>query len=284
MLTRIKDAEFDIIYVAREEIDKRDFIDAVKELDIALIATYGPAFPTSISDLLKHLNSQPKTAVFAGNVFPESNIELRSRKIDFKKNSLETIKGFVIGNHSNETGIVYCLSNKKVDQVRSLLKKARIPAERYGGENSSKNEKEQALKSFNNDAQQCILVSNLTLPTKKITRKDVRFAVHIDPPRSLEEYRDQISFLGLDGLPATSIIIWDDYDFQKYHDMLEKSKISKGTRLEKSTLLMNMRDYCNTPDCLRCYLLDYFSKDHSKNVEPCGICTNCKNNRNRRNW
>lgn len=279
VLTRIKSGEFGIIYVAREEIGNPYFIDAVKNLNITLIATYGSAFPTSISELLNRLSNHPKTAVFSSEDFPRANIELRSHEIHFKQEQIEIINGFVVGSHSNETGIVYCLSNKSVDRVFSLLKSADIQAVRYGGTDSTWVEKDEALESFNNEAHRCILVSNLTLPTDKISRNDIRFTVHYDPPRSLEEYRNQISSLGLDGCPAISIVLWDDYIFGNYQGMIENdNRIDNKQRLQEAKLLMEMRDYCNTLYCLRCFLVDHFSKNQSRKVEPCGICTNCKKN------
>ena len=277
VLERIKSHEFGIVYVAREEIDNPLFIDAVEKLNITLIATYDSAFPTSILKLLERLSTSPRTTVFASNAFPNPNIELRSRELDYGKNAIEIIKGFVIGNHGHETGIIYCLSNKSVDKVYSLLQRANINAVRYGGKDSSWDEKNEALELFNDDTEQCVLVTNLTLPTNMIHRDDIRFAIHHEPPKSLEEYRSQISFLGADGLPATSILIWSHYMLDEYQGMIESdNKIDNKTRLQKSKLLKELRSYCSTMRCLQCYLMDYFGTAQSNDMEPCGICTTCK--------
>lgn len=228
---------------------------------LALTATADEKTRADISIQLKMNNPQ----IFISS-FDRPNI---SYKITDRINEVKQLKDFIDSNHKDDTGIVYCLSRRKVEKIASELKAHGFNAYAYhAGMDSSQRAKIQ--KKFN--VQENIIIVATIAFGMGIDKPNVRFVAHLDLPKSIEGYYQETGRAGRDGESANAWMIYGLQDVMKLSQMLENSDAKESYKKVASAKLDAMLSMCESLSCRRQSILEYFGEAQTK---PCGNCDTC---------
>lgn len=173
--------------------------------------------------------------------------------------------------HKNESGIVYCFSRKQVEAVADFLQSKKIQALPYhAGLNDAQRTKNQ--NQFLKD--ECkIIVATLAFGMG-INKPNVRYVVHFDLPKSLEQYYQEIGRAGRDGKPAHALLLFSRADIRKIQFFWEEKEGSE--RLMAEEQLSKMLEYAETYECRRKKLLSHFGENYICDLKlgckSCDIC------------
>ena len=233
--------------------------------DLPVIALTATATPKVQQDIQRNL--QMEDADVFKSSFNRKNLyyEVRPKK-DIKKQLIR-----FANQHKGKSGIVYCLSRKKVEEIAELLKVNGFRAAPYHAGLDSAVRMQNQDDFLNEDSD--IIVATIAFGMG-IDKPDVRFVVHYDTPKSLEGYYQETGRGGRDGLEGHCLM------FYSYNDILKLEKFSKDKpvteRDNAKLLLQEISSYAETSVCRRRQLLHYFGESYDKD---CGFCDNCKNPR-----
>ncbi|HAC73085.1 MAG TPA: ATP-dependent DNA helicase RecQ, partial [Porphyromonadaceae bacterium] len=229
---------------------------------VALTATATPKVQHDIQKTLGMLDA----AVFKSS-FNRSNLYYEVRKKTDKVDK-EIIK--YILSQGTKSGIVYCLSRKKVDDFAQILQANDIRALPYHAGMDA------ATRSANQDAflmeQADVIVATIAFGMG-IDKPDVRYVIHYDIPKSLEGYYQETGRSGRDGGEGKCIAFYSSKDLQKLERFMQGKPVSEQ-EIGKQ-LLLETAAYAETSVCRRKMLLHYFGEDY--NEPNCGNCDNCLN-------
>ena len=238
----------------------REIIGQIRKAPI--IALTATATPKVQSDIQKNLGMQD------AKVFKSSfNRENLYYEIRDKSNPKRDIIKFIKEN-AGKSGIVYCLSRKKVEEIAQLLTINGIKALPYHAGMDA------ASRAHNQDAflmeEVDVIVATIAFGMG-IDKPDVRFVIHYDIPKSLEGYYQETGRAGRDGREGQCIA------FYSYKDILRLEKFMQGKPISEQEigkqLLMETVSYAESNQCRRKILLNYFGEDYPQ--ENCGMCDNC---------
>ena len=232
---------------------------------IALTAT---ATPKVQIDIQKNLQME-EADVFISS-FNRKNLyyEVRPKK-ETKKQLIKFLK-----EHKGKSGIIYCLSRKKVEEIAQLINVNGFKAAPYhAGLEPDVRMKNQD--DFLNEEVD-IIVATIAFGMG-IDKPDVRFVVHYDVPKSLEGYYQETGRGGRDGLEGVCLMFYSHNDLSK----LEKFNKDKPVQERENArvLLQEMEFYAESPVCRRKQLLHYFGEEYKE--KNCGSCDNCMHPRER---
>ena len=226
---------------------------------IALTAT---ATPKVQLDIQKNL-SMDGVQLFKSS-FNRTNLyyEVRQKK-DAKKQLIKFIK-----DRKGKSGIVYCLSRKKVDEIATFLKLNDVKAVPYhaGMESKERIKNQDDFLNENID----IVVATIAFGMG-IDKPDVRFVVHYDVPKSIEGYYQETGRGGRDGINSDCLMFYSYNDILKLETFNRDKPVSE--RENARFLLDEMASYAESSICRRKQLLHYFGEVYKK--ENCGQCDNC---------
>lgn len=198
--------------------------------------------------------------------FDRPNIRYR---VTQKANARQQLQAFLEAEHPDDSGIVYCLSRKKVEETAAWLKEQGWDALPYhAGLDSDVRSKYQ--RRFLRE-EGVIMVATVAFGMG-IDKPNVRFVAHLDLPKSLEAYYQEIGRAGRDGLPANAWMTYGLGDVVSMRQMLmsgDAPEERKRVELQKLDALLG---YCESTDCRHQAVLRYFGEEHSGN---CGECDNC---------
>lgn len=229
---------------------------------VALTATATPKVQHDIQKTLGMLD-----AVVFKSSFNRSNLYYEVRKKTDKVDK-EIIK--YILSQGTKSGIVYCLSRKKVDDFSLILQANDIRALPYHAGMDA------ATRSANQDAflmeQADVIVATIAFGMG-IDKPDVRYVIHYDIPKSLEGYYQETGRSGRDGGEGKCIAFYSSKDLQKLERFMQGKPVSEQ-EIGKQ-LLLETAAYAETSVCRRKMLLHYFGEDY--NEPNCGNCDNCLN-------
>lgn len=230
--------------------------------DLPVIALTATATPKVQLDIQKNLQME-EADVFISS-FNRTNLyyEVRPKK-ETKKQLIRFLK-----EHKGKSGIIYCLSRKKVEEIAQLISVNGFKAAPYhAGLDPDVRIKNQD--DFLNEEVD-IIVATIAFGMG-IDKPDVRFVVHYDVPKSLEGYYQETGRSGRDGLEGHCLMFYSHNDLNK----LEKFNKDKAVQERENAriLLQEMEFYAESPVCRRRQLLHYFGEEYEH--KTCGMCDNC---------
>ena len=226
---------------------------------IALTAT---ATPKVQSDILKNLRIQDATVFRSSFNRPNLYYEVRD-KVEPEKDIIRFIR-----QNPGKSGIVYCLSRKKVEELAQILSVNGIKALPYHAGLDAKTRAENQDKFLMEEID--VIVATIAFGMG-IDKPDVRFVIHYDIPKSIEGYYQETGRAGRDGQEGQCITYYSYKDIQKLEKFMQGKPVAEqeiGKALLRETVA-----YAESSQCRRKLLLNYFGEDYPQ--ENCGACDNC---------
>ncbi|MCZ6587578.1 MAG: ATP-dependent DNA helicase, partial [Alphaproteobacteria bacterium] len=294
---RAASGETRLLYMAPERLMTERMLAALGRLDVGLIAIdeahcisqWGPSFRPEYQDLSRLREIFPdipiaaltatadevtrqdiSAQIFAGNAetivlgFDRPNIKLT---VEMKASWKPQILAF-IERHRGESGIVYCLSRKKTEEVAAFLADNGVVALPYHA----------GIDKAVRDANQNIFMTEpgvVIVATiafgMGIDKSDVRFVFHSDLPGSLEAYYQEIGRAGRDGQPAEAHMLYGLGDIRMRRLFIEQEAAGEERKRREHRRLDAFLGYCESPSCRRSVLLGYFGEEST----PCDNCDVC---------
>lgn len=230
---------------------------------IALTATAD--VPTR-SEIITHLGLS-EARVFISS-FDRPNLSYR---VTPKKEANRRLLEFIKTEHPHDSGIVYCSTRDKVDEVTKLLLSEGIFALGYHAGMSSETRRKNQHTFISEEG--IVIVATIAFGMG-IDKPNVRFIAHLDLPKSMEAYYQETGRAGRDGLPATVWLTYGLQDIALIKSFIESSPSSEERKRIEHAKLRSLYGYVETAECRRQILLRYFGEAHPG---QCGNCDNCLN-------
>lgn len=301
-LTKVKEdilqGRTKMLYVAPESLTKQDNIDFLKQLDISFfaideahcISEWGHDFRPEyrrIRPIIEEISRKPIIALTA-TATPKvqhdilKNLEILDANIFkssfFRQNLYYEVKPKVepekqiirfIKNNSGKSGIIYCLSRKKVEQLAETLQVNGISALPYHAGLDSSTRTSHQDKFLNEDVD--VIVATIAFGMG-IDKPDIRFVIHYDMPKSLEGYYQETGRAGRDGGEGICIAYYSDKDIQKLEKFLQGKPVSEQ-EIGKHLILETVA-YAESSVCRPKMLLNYLGETLEQNCDNCDNCLN----------
>ena len=294
-----KNGKEKIIYLSPEKIMSEDFLNQLKTLDIGLfvideihcVSKWGHNFRPDYNQLsqLKSLFPNSNIIGFTAtadqttrldilekifnknvNVFVSSldrpNLSLSiTQKTNWKSQLLEYLR-----DRKSQSGIIYCLSKKKTEEVTLLLNDKGFNASTYHAGLDGQVRKNVQDTFMTEQAH--IVVATIAFGMG-IDKPDIRFVIHLNLPGSVEAYSQEIGRAGRDGNASDTLLIYGLDDLVIRRRMIEENSSEDKFKFHENKRLDYLLSYCETPECRRKVLLSYFDEE----TENCNNCDNCIN-------
>ena len=243
----------------------------VKEIDdvpmVALTATATPKVQLDIQKTLNMLDAQ----VFKSS-FNRSNLYYEVLPKGSKAQTMKDLISF-INKRKGKSGIVYCLSRKKTEEVSETLVANGINALPYHAGLDSKTRAGNQDKFLMEDAD--VVCATIAFGMG-IDKPDVRFVIHYDVPKSLEGYYQETGRAGRDGMDGDCVLFFNPKDTEKLEKFLKDKPVAE--REISTQLISEMAFFAESSQCRRKSLLHYFGE--SFDADNCDkMCDNCRNPR-----
>ncbi len=232
--------------------------------DIPIIALTATATPKVQQDIIKNLQMADATLFKSSFNRPNLFYEIRPKR-DVLKEIIRYIK-----QNTGKSGIIYCLSRKKVEEVAEALNLNGIKALPYHAGLEPKVRAETQDKFLMEDAE--VIVATIAFGMG-IDKPDVRFVIHHDIPKSMEGYYQETGRAGRDGGEGVCIAFYAQKDVDKLAKFMKDKPVSEreiGTQILKEVI-----DYAESAVCRRKQILHYFGENFNETGCNC-MCDNCK--------
>ncbi|TPM26052.1 DNA helicase RecQ [Mesorhizobium sp. B2-3-5] len=294
---RVASGQTRLLYLAPERLMTERMLEALSRLDVSLIAIdeahcisqWGPAFRPEYEDLSRLRGIFPNVPIiavtatadestrtdiearlFAERVetlvlgFDRPNIKLA---IESKQDSKRQLLRF-IERHAGKSGIVYCLSRKKTEEMAAFLEKNGVTALAYhaGMSKEAREANQNAFMTLSG----IVMVATIAFGMG-IDKPDVAYVFHTDMPGSLEAYYQEIGRAGRDGRKAEAHMLYGLGDIRMRRLFIDDEDASTEHKRRAHRRLDTLIGYCETAQCRRQVLLGYFGEE----AQPCGNCDNC---------
>jgi len=288
-----------LLYIAPERLVTPAFLEILDKIKLALfaideahcISQWGADFRPEYKQLQVLRERYPGIPVIALTATADRPTQqdirecLRLQKADFhlasfnrpnihytvleKYKPMQQLREFLLA-HAQQSGIIYCLSRKNVDDVASQLAAEGLSAAPYHA-GMSTGKRQQTQQAFQQDDIQ-IIVATIAFGMG-IDKPNVRFVIHYDLPKSIEGYYQETGRAGRDSLPAKTLLLYRLGDVALVRNLIEKNSHELQRRIE-SHKLNAMIAFAEAQTCRRQVLLHYFDEVLA---DPCGYCDICQN-------
>ena len=298
---------YKIIYVAPERLMSDEFLSFAKEMKISMVCVdeahcvsqWGQDFRPHylhIREFLKEMPQRPIVSAFTATAttqVKEDILQLLDMKdpytittgfdrknlyfaVEKPKDKYQALLHYV-KQHTEDAGIVYCLSRKTVEEVCDRLCADGFAATRYHA-GLSDAERMNNQDDFIYDRKTIMVATNAF--GMGIDKSNVRFVVHFNMPKNMESYYQEAGRAGRDGEQADCILLYSGKDVRLNQFLIEQGSghedMEEAVRMElqqkEKERLKSMTFYCTIPGCLRHYMLKYFGEESDG---FCGSCSNC---------
>lgn len=297
---RVMNGQTRILYMAPERLMTERMLGAIARLPISLFAIdeahcmsqWGPSFRPEYAELGRLSERFPTIPIAAmtatadaatkrdieqqlfalhgrsyhtfQSAFDRPNITLNvSPKGGWKGQLLD-----YVARHKGESGIVYCLSRRKTEEVAEALVAAGINATAYHA-GLDRHEREARQRRFVTEDD--LVMAATVAFGMGIDKPDVRFVFHTDMPASVEAYYQEIGRAGRDGDPAEAMMIFGMGDIRLRRQFIDQEDSDDDHKRRETARLNSLITYAEAQTCRRQTLLAYFGDT----IEPCGNCDNC---------
>lgn len=297
--SRLRRGELDLLYVAPERLVQDRTLELFKSVSISLFAIdeahcvsqWGHDFRVdylSLDRLHTEFPSVPRIALTAtadartrGEIiknlglhdakqfvvgFDRPNIQYR---ISLKSNPRNQLLRFLKAEHSDDAGIVYCLSRKKTEDTAEWLSAQGFKALPYHAGLPAEVRADHQRRFLEEEG--VIVVATIAFGMG-IDKPDVRFVAHLDLPKTIEAYYQETGRAGRDGSPANAWMVYGLQDVTKLKQMLDNSQSDEQHKRVEQIKLNAMLGFCELTTCRRHALLAYFDESSD---ERCGNCDTC---------
>ena len=299
VLARLHAGELDLIYVSPERMLNDNFVDRLQNITISMLAideahcvsqwghdfrpdyarlgsvrdqfTHVPTMALTATadaqtrqDVVKRLHLHAPHIVVAG--FDRPNIEY---KVSDKHNPVRQLEE-VLARHEGESGIVYALSRKRVDEVARKLEKNGHRAAAYHAGLGAQVRRDVHERFVRDEIE--VVVATVAFGMG-IDKPDIRFVVHYDIPKSIESYYQETGRAGRDGLPSEAHMLLGYQDVITARSLVEKSTDANQKRIDLHKL-NSMVGFAESLTCRRQVLLGYFGERLDEPCRNCDLCTN----------
>jgi ATP-dependent DNA helicase RecQ len=286
-----------LIYMSPERLMQPRMLEALKHQSVGMfvvdeahcISKWGAAFRPEYEALsqLKTLFPQAQMAAFTATADDATRRDIAAKLSD--QNCKVFLRGFdrpnlslavlpkeklkdnllaLLDTKRGQSGIVYCLSRKDVDDIAATLNGAGFQALAYHAGKDSDYRRTAQNRFMTEDG--LIMVATIAFGMG-IDKPDIRFVIHASLPSSMEAFYQEIGRAGRDGQPAETILFYGTQDFIKRQNMIFDGEGDQDFKLREFKRLEALIGYCEATTCRRMSILTYFDEASA----PCGNCDNC---------
>ena len=297
---KFRNKKIKILYISPESLMRNEILNALKPLNISMfvvdeahcISKWGSDFRREY-ELLKELQNHFPGAIisaFTATADEETRIDINNKltngegkiflygfnrpnlslAVQQKTNNWKIQLYEFLENRRNQSGIVYCLSQKLTEQCAEFLESKGFNACPFHAGLDPKIKIDTQDKFMTNEN---VIVCATIAFGMGIDKADVRFVAHISLPGSMEAFYQEIGRAGRDGLESDTLLIFGLQDLFQRKRFIDMSDADDSFKIKEHKRLDSLMAYCDSATCRRQTLLSYFRE----NCDPCGKCDNCLN-------